>query len=517
MDLNWIFDILTSTIFEIPSWLSMLCLPIIGYFCWNNVYDYNDLPDCVDALGANDATIFVPNIQDIAANLTVDANIALEVIKGGGFTSSVAATLTIEGSLNAGLYQIFFGDLIVVFGADSVKEVYPEWWGIDGTADDVQIEQARVAAVNVKAVCVQGKTYSFTSGITQDTANLAIYCNAGQAVFSTAADITPLTIEVKATLRNIKTSYTGGASTKAGFKFISGAVYGYYENLESNGFKYDLELYDSVGGGVAFNTFVHFYGYDALTHSVYIHQAGGGWASENLFIGTHHYPSATGNCVRMYGSQNKFICPQFENGEEWQFAVEDFGLNLVTGARFENEGYGVYVFNPGAHLAKASRISENYYVCKQPFFTIEDGLLYVSDYSFRGIMWSDDTSRVATTVDANSNSGQKVLNVAATIGFYRKDTILIDEGGAKEEYATVATIQAGVSLTMVEDLRYTHAGGDAATVVCKERKSGVDASITPYMGDLLDVYVKGIKVLQLKDDGTGKMLGALAQTTTPDP
>jgi len=83
MNLNWIFDILVSTAFEIPSWLSMLSLPLIGYFCWHNVYDYNDLCDCVDALGANDATIFIPNQQDVDEDCTIPANIALTIIKGG--------------------------------------------------------------------------------------------------------------------------------------------------------------------------------------------------------------------------------------------------------------------------------------------------------------------------------------------------------------------------------------------------------------------------------------------------
>ena len=115
MDINWIFDIL-------------LFLPIVSYFCWKNIHDYNDLRDCADAIGANDATIFVPNHQDITANLTIDDNIALQVIKGGGFTSSVAATLTINGWIDAGAYRIFFGDLVVVLGAAAAAASFPEWW-----------------------------------------------------------------------------------------------------------------------------------------------------------------------------------------------------------------------------------------------------------------------------------------------------------------------------------------------------------------------------------------------------
>ena len=83
MDLNWIFDILTSL---------YLFLPIIGYFCWHNIHDYNDLCDCVTILDTNDATIFIPNEQPVDEDCTVPTNIMLKIIKGG--------------SINVGEYSI---------------------------------------------------------------------------------------------------------------------------------------------------------------------------------------------------------------------------------------------------------------------------------------------------------------------------------------------------------------------------------------------------------------------------
>lgn len=77
MDLNWIADILTS------PYMSLFFLPLIGYYCWHNVYDYNDLCDCVTALGANDATIFIPNEQAVDEDCTIPNNIMLKIIKGG--------------------------------------------------------------------------------------------------------------------------------------------------------------------------------------------------------------------------------------------------------------------------------------------------------------------------------------------------------------------------------------------------------------------------------------------------
>jgi len=77
MDLNWILDMLTS------PYMSLFFLFFIGYFCWHNVYDYNDLADCSIALGTNKATIFIPNRQDINENLTIFSNITLRIIQGG--------------------------------------------------------------------------------------------------------------------------------------------------------------------------------------------------------------------------------------------------------------------------------------------------------------------------------------------------------------------------------------------------------------------------------------------------
>ena len=77
MDFNWILNILTS------PYISLLFLALIGYFCYHNVHDYNDLCDCVTILGANDATIFIPNQQDVDEDCTIPNNIALTIIKGG--------------------------------------------------------------------------------------------------------------------------------------------------------------------------------------------------------------------------------------------------------------------------------------------------------------------------------------------------------------------------------------------------------------------------------------------------
>ena len=75
----------------------------------------------------------------------------------------------------------------------------------------------------------------------------------------------------------------------------------------------------------------------------------------------------------------------------------------------------------------------------------------------------EHTADIGTTVDADSNSGQKVLNVALTTGFSVDEFVKIDDGGDRSEVRKIYTIQSGVSLTFTVDLTYTHtqAQGDA--------------------------------------------------------
>ncbi|MCK5082833.1 MAG: hypothetical protein KAR31_07985, partial [Candidatus Omnitrophica bacterium] len=72
-----------------------------------------------------------------------------------------------------------------------------------------------------------------------------------------------------------------------------------------------------------------------------------------------------------------------------------------------------------------------------------------------------------TTVDADSAAAQAVLNVAVTTGFSVGDNVVIDPAGTGggKEVRTIASIQAGASLTMTENLTYTHASPDKVSAV----------------------------------------------------
>ena len=69
-----------------------------------------------------------------------------------------------------------------------------------------------------------------------------------------------------------------------------------------------------------------------------------------------------------------------------------------------------------------------------------------------------------TTVDADSNSGQKVLNIAATTSFAVGDRVRINSGGARDESGYIASISAGASITLMDNLTYTHTAVQADVV-----------------------------------------------------
>ena len=99
------------------------------------------------------------------------------------------------------------------------------------------------------------------------------------------------------------------------------------------------------------------------------------------------------------------------------------------------------------------------------------------------LMDAPDDSTASTTVDVSSLLGQKVLSVAATTGFTAGDSVVVNHGGARNEVHEINTVQAGISLTMIDNLKYTHTLAQADVVrLCKvefeleEELDGVDTS-----------------------------------------
>lgn len=94
------------------------------------------------------------------------------------------------------------------------------------------------------------------------------------------------------------------------------------------------------------------------------------------------------------------------------------------------------------------------------------------------------TIDASTTTDAESAAAQKVLAVTATSDFVEGEEVLVDEGETHEATYTIDTIQSGVSLTMEEDLEFTH---DAAETVAQ---TGTEDTLEVCMASLSNVIDK---------------------------
>lgn len=119
----------------------------------------------ITQIGADQATLYLaPDNWSVLTNLTIPANISLKIDKGALVNVASAATLTINGPLEAGLYQVFScaGTGKVVFGAGAINKVYPQWWGAKG--DGVTDDSAAIAAAG-GSLGTYGGTVAITEGL----------------------------------------------------------------------------------------------------------------------------------------------------------------------------------------------------------------------------------------------------------------------------------------------------------------------------------------------------------------
>jgi hypothetical protein len=98
---------------------------------WFDVRAYDDIADAVTTIGATEGTLLIPDSNVLGGDLIIPATLTLKIIQGGSITTT-GHTLTINGPFEAGLDHVFVGTGTVVFGVNSAKEAYPQWWG--GTA-----------------------------------------------------------------------------------------------------------------------------------------------------------------------------------------------------------------------------------------------------------------------------------------------------------------------------------------------------------------------------------------------
>jgi hypothetical protein len=142
----------------------------LGKEIW--VGDPNYGPTLQDAITAIDTQVCIlrvpAGVHNLTDNLTIPANITLKVERGATLAISSAKTLTINGTLEAGRYQIFS-----LTGTAKVSHrnpaAYPEWFGFGTTASASGNAAALQAALNSLSaggkVTLAGGSYNVATGV----------------------------------------------------------------------------------------------------------------------------------------------------------------------------------------------------------------------------------------------------------------------------------------------------------------------------------------------------------------
>ena len=148
------------------------------------------------------------------------------------------------------------------------------------------------------------------------------------------------------------------------------------------------------------------------------------------------------------------------------------GTSPGTWAKLNSSAGIAYAHN--ATVARASFVSMDGHL-----FICIDGTNCVQVYrtgtaledQLNGQYTAGTNTPASTTVNVDSNSGQKVLKVASTTTptFQVGDRIRINSGGARDEAGYIASIQAGTSLTLVANLTNSHTAVQADAVIIENR------------------------------------------------
>jgi hypothetical protein len=170
---------------------------------WPSTAD-SSLATQIAAIGSTPTTLLIPRSgAAVSSSMTVPANVTLQMQQGGIITVAAGQTLSVNGMITAGSYQIFAGPGSVSFAGNNQLSVADmKWWGAtgNGTTDDTTaVNNAFVAittapdrlAVHVPQGTYLGCNFYFSNPATpncptnsQCAAPAKIYADQGNSTFA---------------------------------------------------------------------------------------------------------------------------------------------------------------------------------------------------------------------------------------------------------------------------------------------------------------------------------------------
>lgn len=113
----------------------------------------------------------------MSQSVTLTSNITLKIEKGAVLSIAAGKTLTINGTLDAGEYQIFSGAGTVTY----TGKKYPEWWGAkddSGTTDNTSaLNSALANGGEIELTAPNGGYYKITDTLTSAVTGTNLYSN----------------------------------------------------------------------------------------------------------------------------------------------------------------------------------------------------------------------------------------------------------------------------------------------------------------------------------------------------
>jgi len=143
-----------------------------NFVCMETTYAGATLASAVSSISTTETTLIITGSEAVTDDLTIPATLTLRFERGGELNISSTKTVTINGYVEAGNYQIFTGSG-VVSGLGKNDYLKPQWWGAvgDGVTDDTAEIQAAIDAAEAAGggiVYFPPGTYTITSAITND-------------------------------------------------------------------------------------------------------------------------------------------------------------------------------------------------------------------------------------------------------------------------------------------------------------------------------------------------------------
>jgi hypothetical protein len=306
--------------------------------------DYANPDDAITAIASANKTLLVTEAEVCDTNFTVPANVTVRFERGGKWTINNGITVTFNGQISAGLWQIFaYTGTGTLAGTINNVEIYPQWWGASPSAS------AAVNAVAFANTLLMGRVVRIPEGSYNYDTNIEIPANVlvegdGEAKTElkyTGSESYAVSLGGFSVARDLRISQTIDRTPERAGLLIGTASNRIY-NVGVRGFKYGIKL-EGDGVSCVYNELYLSYFYGNF-YDIYLVASNNGWCNENHFWGGHLSGCADADSYCIYISHyathplngNKFHGVAMETTQKGVYC--DGTYNAFLNMRYETTG-----------------------------------------------------------------------------------------------------------------------------------------------------------------------------------